>query len=51
MPSHVIAFTAKFKEQAVRYGACTQTIRPERKRPIQVGDHLLLHGWGGKPYI
>ena len=49
MSRHVIAFTYLPKIQAVRAGTCTQTIRVPRKRPIESGDNLLLHGWAEKP--
>jgi len=43
----------KFQPQfvpLVESGEKTQTIRPIRKRPIKVGDRLLLDAWQGQPY-
>lgn len=47
MPS--VKFQSRFAP-LVQVGQKTQTIRPERKRPIKVGDRLLLDTWKGKPY-
>lgn len=47
MPS--VKFQARFAP-LVQVGQKTQTIRPERKRPIKVGERLLLDTWEGKPY-
>ena len=43
----------KFQPQfvpLVEAGKKTQTIRPDRKRPIKFGDRLLLDAWEGQPY-
>lgn len=45
----VLMFQDRFAE-LVRTGKKPHTIRPERKRPIHVGDHLSLRRWIGKPY-
>ena len=45
--------SVKFQPQfvpLVESGQKTQTIRPVRKRPIKVGDRLLLDAWKGQPY-
>lgn len=39
-----------WKAALVESGASRQTIRPTRKRPINVGDELSLRTWRGKPY-
>jgi len=49
MPSHVILFQSRFAD-LVKSGAKRQTIRPERKRAIAVGDTLDLRAWSGLPY-
>ncbi len=45
----VLMFQPRFAPK-VQSGAKTQTIRPERKRPIKVGDRLSLRRWTGLPY-
>lgn len=45
----VLMFKPRFAE-AVRAYTKLQTIRPPRKRPIRVGDHLSLRQWAGKAY-
>lgn len=49
MPTHVIMFQSRFAD-LVKSGAKRQTIRPERKRAIAVGDTLDLRAWSGLPY-
>ena len=48
--THIMAFTAEFKIEAVKNGTCNQTIRPLGKVMKMVGDRALLHGWSGRPY-
>jgi hypothetical protein len=54
MTTHILAITYKPKEEAVRTGACRQTIRPVSEaphaKPRRIGDDALLHGWKGVPY-
>ena len=54
MTTHILAISYKPKEEAVRTGACRQTIRPiseaPRAKPRRVDDDALLHGWKGVPY-
>jgi hypothetical protein len=54
LTTHILAITYKPKEEAVRTGACRQTIRPVSEaphaKPRRVGDDALLHGWKGVPY-
>lgn len=45
----LIHFQERFAS-AVASGAKRQTIRKERKRPIEPGDRLILGTWEGKPY-
>lgn len=47
---HIKAFTYAPKIPAVLDGRCRQTIRPEGKRPVAVGDTILFHGWQDRPY-
>ena len=46
---HVILFQSRFADLVER-GEKSQTIRPERKRLIRVGDTLDLRAWSGLPY-
>lgn len=46
---HVILFQSRFAD-LVESGVKPHTIRPERKRPIHVGDTLDLRAWSGLPY-
>jgi len=48
MEKHVMAMTYVPKLDAVRDGLCKQTIRPGEK--YSVDDHIMIHGWSGKPY-
>ena len=50
MGKHVLSMTYAPKIDAVQDGMCTQTIRTMRKKEIKVGDSIMFHGWGGKPY-
>ena len=50
MARHVKAFTYEPKIPYVLTGKCRQTIRPQGKKPVKVGDTILFHGWEGKPY-
>ncbi len=45
----VVMFQARFAPLVVD-GTKTQTIRPERKRPIKAGDLLSLRRWTDKAY-
>lgn len=45
----VLMFKEQFAE-AVKSGTKLQTIRPPRKRPINVNDVLSLRKWTGRPY-
>ena len=45
----VLLFHSQFVP-AVERGSKPHTIRPERKRPIRVGDRLSLRCWMGKAY-
>lgn len=45
----VLTFQPRFAP-LVRACTKTQTIRPQRKRPIRVGDWLSLRRWTGLPY-
>lgn len=45
MARHVKALTYADKIDAVRSGACRQTIRPAGKRPVRVGATITFHGW------
>lgn len=45
----VLLFEPRFWE-SVATGHKVHSIRPKRKRPINVGDALSLRGWEGKPY-
>jgi len=49
---HVKSFTYEPKIQRVKSGEITQTIRPVNKwvNRVQVGDHILFHGWEDRPY-
>ena len=47
--SHTILFQPRFAT-LVKSGEKCQTIRPVRKRVIQVGDALSLREWSGSPY-
>jgi hypothetical protein len=48
--THIKALTYAPKIEAVKLGACKQTIRPAGRKEIKVGDFLILHGWEGRPY-
>lgn len=48
MKKHVKSMTYAPKIDAVRSGACRQTIRKGNK--VSVGDDVLWHGWEGLPY-
>ena len=50
MVGHVKSFTYEPKIEGVRRGEIRQTIRPKGKRPVEVGDRILFHGWTGRPY-
>lgn len=50
MSKHIKAFTYEPKIPDVICGNCVQTIRPEGKNPVEVGDIIIFHGWEGKPY-
>lgn len=45
----VLMFMAKLAPK-VRDGSKRHTVRPERKRPIKLGDRLSLRRWQGKAY-
>lgn len=45
----VLMYQHRFAEP-IKSGRKRQTIRPERKRPIQVGDALSHRIWEGKAY-
>lgn len=45
----VIMFQPRFAA-LVESGNKTQTIRPTRKRPLQVGESVSLRKWSGVPY-
>lgn len=45
----VLMFQHRFAPK-VEDGSKPHTIRPNRKRPIKVGDHLSLRKWEDKPY-
>jgi hypothetical protein len=45
----VLMFKERFAA-LVREGSKPHTIRPERKRPIKVGDALSLRQWSGAAY-
>lgn len=49
MSAHVILFEPRFWGPIER-GEKVHTIRPPRKRRIDVGDGLSLRGWTDKPY-
>ena len=50
MKKHIKAFTYEPKIPDVCCGNCTQTIRPDGKKPIEIGDIILFHGWSERPY-
>lgn len=50
MSKHIKAITYELKIPDVLSGKCVQTIRPEGKKPVEVGDIIIFHGWEGKPY-
>ena len=50
MKKHTKAFTYAPKIPSVISGDCTQTIRPEGKKSIEICDIILFHGWSGRPY-
>ena len=51
MARHVMALTYAPKIEAVKSGACCQTIRRYNyERPKRPGDKLILHTWAGRPY-
>ena len=52
MSKHIMSMTYAPKVDAVQDGRCTQTIRGMRKKKINAGDSILLHGWADptKPY-
>lgn len=45
----VLMFSPRFHDLVER-GLKTQTIRGDRKRPIEPGDPLSLRAWTGSPY-
>jgi hypothetical protein len=45
----VLMFQSRFARQ-VAAGTKRRTIRPQRKRPLQVGHRLSLRQWSAKPY-
>jgi len=49
MTKRILLFKPKFIEP-VRTGRKLQTIRPPRKFPVRVGDHLSLRHWQARPY-
>lgn len=49
MRRHVILFQSRFAA-AVQCSAKCQTVRPWRRRMIDVGDVLSLRAWTGLPY-
>jgi len=50
MTRHVKALTYTDKVDAVRSGACRQTIRAIGTRPVHVGDTITFHGWTDGAY-
>jgi len=43
--------TYKPKIEAVKNGDCRRTTRIyNEKNPFKVGDHIIIHGWEGRPY-
>jgi hypothetical protein len=51
MTTHILSMTYGPKIEGVRNGTIRQTIRRfNPKRPFEIGDKLLIHGWSGKPY-
>ena len=50
MSTHIRSFTYAPKIKAVLDGRCRQTIRKEKKTMELPGDHIIFHGWSGKPY-
>ena len=47
---HVKSFLNTWKARAVQDGTCCQVIQMRGVDPVDVGDHILFHGWAGKPY-
>ena len=48
---HILPLTYEPKITDVREGFCIQTIRPKSEsRPKNIGDFIMFHGWGGRPY-
>jgi hypothetical protein len=47
---YVKSFTYEPKIPKVLNGEVKQTIRPLGKHPMKRGDHILFHGWSGRPY-
>lgn len=45
----VLTFKPQFAPK-VRDGSKKQTIRPERRRPVRIGDKVSLRMWSGLPY-
>ena len=45
----VLMFQARFAPK-VESGEKRRTIRPDRKRPVKVGDPVSLRQWTGRPY-
>lgn len=51
MTTHIVSLTYRPKIEAVKSGACNQTIRVHNERkPKKAGDKLILHTWEGMPY-
>ena len=51
MTTHIMSMTYGPKIEGVRDGTIRQTIRKfNPKRPFEVGEKLLIHGWVNQPY-
>jgi len=48
MKKHILPLTYKPKIRGIKNGTIKQTIRLGSK--FKVGDCVMFHGWGGKPY-
>ena len=51
MTTHIMSMTYAPKIEPIKTGDCRQTTRIYNyKNPFKVGDSILIHGWGGRPY-